>query len=547
MAATEGPTDDQLRALVKAWMEEGGSKTKTAKRLGIGRTTVVDWLRLAESRLGISLRRMADGRIREVEYEARPLPAIGEVSRYVLTSIQNNTHIHPAWTALKLYAEHLGAEFIVGTFTYNKAAFGPKAVKRGAEVDKSELPWYAPEAEPFIRDAKIEIAPSLIWCGYSNILPTAKRPLLGFETHNGRKSNIVPHVKQEMESVASMPDEATKFNFTTGTITQRNYIQKKEGIMAEAAHAYGGVLVEVDDTGAWWVRHLTIDEDGRVFDVGPRSSTPLSIDSSGTIRHAIVEGIVWGDVHEAEMEPGVRRLAWGRGGMLDALRPRKQIAHDIFSMRSRGHHDMKDPHVQFGKYARGEDSVEAEVASCAAWLTEAHRDWCETIVVPSNHDRHLDRWLKEEDPRKGDLPNWRYHTELQLAVLRSLEAGANRFNVLEHALREKGAPAPVRFLAEDESFVLCKEVNGGIEVGLHGDRGVSGAKGSTQGLMKLGRPVIKGHDHTATRRGSVTSVGACAKRFPYMAGPGASSVTHAVVFENGAHQLITMWKEKWRA
>jgi hypothetical protein len=344
-----------------------------------------------------------------------------------------------------------------------------------------------------------------------------------------------------------MPGEATKFNFTTGTITQRNYIQKKEGIMAEAEHAYGGVLVEVDDTGAWWVRHVTIDDNGQVYDVGPRGSSPVRVAAGEVLHDAKVEGVVWGDAHEREMEPWVRRLAWGRGGMLNTLRPRKQVCHDIFSMGSRGHHDMKDPHVLFGKFARKEDSVEAEVADCAEWLNEAHRDWCETIVVPSNHDRHLDRWLKEEDPRKGDLSNWRYHTQLQLAVLTALEAGSNHFNVLEHALREKGIPESVRFLAEDESEVLCKDINGGIETGLHGDRGVSGAKGTTQGLMRLGRPVIKAHDHTATRRGTVFSVGACSLRFPYMKGPSAHSVTHAVVFENAAVQLITMWKDKWRA
>lgn len=544
---TEPRTDEQLRSAVKAWVDNGGSKTKAAESLGIPRVTFTDWLREAETRFGLKLGRMAKGTVTEADYEVRPLPAPGEVKRYVLTSIQNNTHLHPAWGALKFYADHLGAEFFVGTLTYQKAAFGPKAVKRGtSKAGDFDSLWYAPEALAFANDKKVELAPGLVWCGYANILPTAKRPLNGFETHNGRKSNIIPHVKQELESVASMPDEGTKFNLTTGTITQRNYIQKKEGQMAEASHAYGGVLVEVDDSGAWWVRHLTIGADGAIYDVGPAPSVPLRI-TEGRIEAAEVEGIVWGDIHTAEMEPWVRRLAWGGGGMLDALRPNYQVAHDIFSMRSRGHHDVKDPHVQFGKYARGEDKVEDEVAECAAWLAEAFRPWCKTVVVPSNHDRHLDRWLKEADPREGDLPNWRYHTELQLAVLRSLEAGANHFNVLEHALRAKGIPEGIRFLVEDESFVLCRDVNGGIEAGLHGDRGVSGAKGTTAGLAKLGRPVIKAHDHTAAKRGTVTSVGACSKRFPYMHGPSAHSITHAVVYPNGATQLLTMWKDKWRA
>ncbi len=545
---TEALSDEVLREAVKAWVEAGGSKTRAAAALGIPRVTMVDRLRMAENRLGIVLGKMADGHVHEVDYQVRPLPPEGSVARYVLTSVQNNTHLHPAWANLKAYADHIGAEFMVGTFTYQKAKFGPKSVKRGSlKGDEFETLWYAPEVEPFFVDAKVEVAPGLVWCGYMNILPTAARPLSGLATHNGRKSNIFPHVKQAMESVPSMPGEATKFNFTTGTLTQRNYIQKKEGQKAEALHSYGGILVEVDAAGDWWVRPLSLDGNGHLYDVGTDGSGPVRVVEGAVLTDAKVEAIVWGDIHEAEMDPTVRKLAWGRGGMLNTLRPRVQVGHDIFSMRSRGHHDLKDPHVLFGKYARGEDKVEDEVGSCAAWLIEAHRDWCTTVVVPSNHDRHLERWLKEEDPRKGDLANWRYHTELQLAYLLALESKANRFNVLEHALRAKGAPAATVFLAEDSSYVLCRDIDGGIEVALHGDLGANGARGSTQGLTHLGRPVIKGHDHTATKRDNVWSVGACSLRFPYMKGPSAHSVTHAVVFENAKVQLITMWNGKWRA
>jgi len=545
---TEQLTDDALRAAVKAWVDAGGRKSRAAAALGVPRTTLIGWLREAENRLGIVLGKMADGHVHEVEYERMPLPAEGEVARYVLTSVQNNTHLHPAWLNLKAYADHLGAKFLVGTFTYDKDRFGPKSVKRGrTKKEDFESLWYAPEAEPFFTDKKIELAPALMWCGYINIIPTARRPLSGLETHNGRKSNIFPHVKMAMESVPSMPGEGTKFNFTTGTITQRNYIQKKTGQLAEEQHSYGGMLVEVDSKGAWWVRPLIIDANGHIYDVGPSGSPPVRVVEGVVLEDAKVEAIVWADAHEAEMEDWVRKLAWGRGGMLNTLRPRVQIVHDILSMRSRGHHDMKDPHVLFGKFARKEDRVEGEVESCARWLGESHREWCSTVVVPSNHDRHLERWLKEEDPRKGDLPNWRYHTELQLAYLRALEGQANTFNVLEHALRAKGIPEGVRFLAEDESYVLCRDIDGGIECGLHGDRGVSGARGSTQSLTRLGRSVIKGHDHTATVRDRVYSVGACSLRFPYMRGPGAHSITHAVVFENAKVQLITMWDGKWRA
>ena len=39
-------------------------------------------------------------------------------------------------------------------------------------------------------------------------------------------------------------DEATKFNYSTGTVTQRNYIAKKEGLKAEFHHQYGALIVD---------------------------------------------------------------------------------------------------------------------------------------------------------------------------------------------------------------------------------------------------------------------------------------------------------------
>jgi hypothetical protein len=83
---------------------------------------------------------------------------------------------------------------------------------------------------PFLKDHAIQLAPGLIWCGEMNILPTATNPLSRLEDYNGRASNIIPHAVHALESIASLPDEATKFNYATGAITLRNYIQKRAGI-----------------------------------------------------------------------------------------------------------------------------------------------------------------------------------------------------------------------------------------------------------------------------------------------------------------------------
>lgn len=549
-------TTEELEHTVKVYRDWGSNKMKAAKALGITRQGLQDRLKDAVTRIGFEDKPLVDGRIGEVEPAVRPLPAPGKVAHYIGTSLQNNTHLHPAWNNLLVYRDWLAAlgpaELMVGTFSYDLASYGKKAVKRGAEQhDKDEGLWYAPEAEPYFMDGPVELAPALRWCGQMNILPTAVHPLSGLDTYNGRRSNIVPHVKQALESIPSMPDEGTKLNLSTGTIGQRNYIQKNAGIKAEQAHHYGAVLVQVNSAGDWWVRHLRIDEAGAIYDIAPRGlgAAVRIADGVVTVLDSGVEAIVWGDAHTAEMEAWVRELAWGPGGMLDELEPRQQIVHDIFSMRSRGHHEMKDFHSLYRKMVAGVDSVEAEVLSCAEWLRYAARPEVDTIVIPSNHDRHLSRWLNDEDPRK-DLINARYHAKLQVRVLERMDARDASFNVLAYALGMAGLLERVRFLEEDESLVICKggaAEPGGIECGLHGDRGPGGARGTTRNLARLSRAVIKGHDHTATIRDNVYSVGACSLEFPYMRGPSSHSVTHCVVFENGARQLVTMWKGKWRA
>lgn len=559
-------SDDELRQDVQAYLDSGGNKSEAARRRGLHRKTYLDRLASAQKRLKVKLGKVVDGKVDYARAEKRALPVKGGVARYILSSCQNNTHPHnDGLRNILAYGAWLGAlpkssfEFILGSFSYAVDAYGAKSVKRGTfdEGKAGEELWYDPALVPYIKDHAIALAPGLIWCGEMNILPTATNPLSRLEDYNGRNSNIIPHAVHAMESIASLPDEATKFNFATGGITLRNYIQKRAGILAERKHTYGALLVEVDSEGNWYVRQLTVGEDGAVYDIGPsgyrgvkvKNGKVQALRNNGGSGWGFADSIMWGDIHASEMDLDVRELAFGEGGMLDQLRPARQFWHDLYSMRSRGHHEMKNFHRMFVKWADNEDSVEDEIQITADFAHEAHRDWCETIVVRSNHDRHLDRWLNEARPER-DPRNAEYFHRLQSKMLAELRAGNRDFNICEWALRgagKHGIPEAIRFLAEDESYVICKDHDGGVECGLHGDLGVNGSRGSTRGLRRLARRVNKDHDHTAAINGPVWSGGACARRFPYMKGPHTHSVSHIVTFENSARQIITFWADKFRA
>lgn len=561
--STPAVPKEELQKDVDAYMAAGGNKSEAARTRGLPRNSYRDRLVMAERVLGVRLGKVVDGQVDYTQAIKRPLPKGKAVARYILSSCQNNTHPHRAGLRnILAYGEFLKKrkgdtfELILGSFSYAIDAYGAKAVKRGAYRAQGDL-WYDPELVPYIKDESIQLAPGLIWCGEQNILPTAKNPLLGMDDYNGRNSNIVPHAKHAMESVASLADEATKFNYTTGCITLRNYIRKRAGIIAERKHSYGGLLVEVDSAGNWFVRQLQIGEEGEIFDIGPSGYAGVCV-CHGVVdavkakdvlaNESFVEAISWGDIHAAEMDLSVRLLGWGEGGMVDQLAPSKQFMHDIFSMRARGHHEIRNFHRTYEKFATGEGSVEGEMEVTADFMRESYRPWSQTIVVRSNHDRHLDRWLNEANPALDPL-NAKYFNKLQFEVLSAIDAGDRDFNILEWALRhsESGIPDAVRFLGEDESYIICKDEAGGVECGLHGDLGPNGSRGSTQTLKRLGRRVNKAHDHTATWRDGVLSAGACSLSFPYMKGPHAHSVSHVVTFRNSARQIITMWQGKFRA
>lgn len=535
-----GRDDAKTARVLEIYAETGGNVSETARRVGLSRQTVLHHIR----KTGIT-KPMSGGQVHESAMERRDLPGSG-VRRYILTSAQNNTRVNArCLSALRALADYYEAEILCSSFTYNQNAYGELAVKRGTAGPAQRRLWYDPEIEPLLdaSDRDIELAPGLVWCGRMNTLPTAVNPLSGFETYTGRRSGIFPHTRQAMQSVASVKTDPAKFNYTTGTVTQRNYIQKRAGLRAEFHHIYGGLLVEVDSQGRWFVRQLNMDRQGRIYDLDVMAQDGEVWDVSDES----CEAINWGDVHLCDVDPTVRQIAWGRGGMLDVLRPRHQFMHDLVDL-PRNHWDMRDPHKMFEQFCEGREGMEQACREIAEFLSgEAHREWCRTVVVNSNHDNMLDRWLREADYRR-DPVNAIFFLRAQLAKYQAIERGDDGFLSVETAMRQLGVPNHVRFLREDESYIICPDSRGGIECGQHGHLGPGGSRGSVSNYARMGRRANRGHDHGAAIFEGIFTAGTCSRReLGWNAGPDNWSHSHIVTYRNGKRAIITMWEGGWRA
>lgn len=528
-------------SIYEAYLRHAGNISATARELDVSRSTV----RRHARQLDIYDKTISEGRLQAQATRRLKVPREGEIKRYILTSAQNNTKVNEqAWTSLMALRDHYQAELFCATFSYNLNAYGKLATKRGhAPSGGGDDLWFDARLMPFIDagdDVNIELAPGLLWCGRANILPTAVRPLSGFETYGGRQSCIFPHAKVAMTSVPSGKFEATKLCYTTGTITQQNYIQKKAGLKAEAHHAYGAMVVEVDSKGRWWARQLQADRQGRIYDLD------ILADGETVTTGNPLRAVTWGDIHEAQMDPIARDLAWAKGGMLDTLRPNYQFMHDLVDFQSRRHHDRKNPHKLYQLFVDGVDSVEQELADAANFLTLAHRDWCKTVVVNSNHDNDFGRWLREADYREDPL-NAEFFLEAQWMMYKSIRLGTDH-HPIEWALRRANCPDDVQFLSEDESFVICKRYNGGIECGMHGHLGPNGSRASPLGLSKLGRAATTAHTHTACIIDDLYVAGITGElNQGYNDGPSSWSQSHVLTYQNARRAIVTLWDGKWRA
>lgn len=529
--------------ILAAWEKHGGNVSAMSRELGLERSTIRHHLR----RLGIS-KPLAKGKVKAMKEVSHKPPQTG-VRRFLLTSAQNNTHVHAEfWKNLLAFAAYVGADIRVSTFTYNKQAYGARSVKKGtADSKKVEEPWFASEVVPYLSDVREELAPGLVFCGETNILPTAVRPLSGFETYTGRRSGIFPHAKIAMQSVAAHKGEPAKFNYTTGCVTLRNYLQMKAGLKAEFHHCYGALLVEVTSEGRWYVRQINADSTGAFYDLDRHVK-----DGKVTTGHR-VEAITWGDVHASRIDKGVALLAWGSDGMLDTLRPKFQFMHDLFDGESVNRHDRGNFHTAFKKRMTGKDDVQSELHGAARLLNDAQRDWCETVIVASNHDDFLRRWLVEVDYRH-DIQNARFHLEAQLAFVKAVEERQPAPNFLEFGLKwvneqnwvdQKFDLSKVRFLRIDESFRVCR---GQIECGMHGHLGPDGVKGSPMALSKVGRRANTGHTHSAGIFDGLYVAGTSSVLdHGYNVGPSSWSHSHVVTYPNGKRAIVTMWGGGWRA
>lgn len=490
-----------------------GSLSQASKLTGIPRSTI--WSRIKKLNL---TKPLVSGSVDPLTHESR---LDGKSRVYFLTSAQNNTVVHPQlWANMLVYAEEKSAEIHVSRYSYNQNGFyRPK---------EFEGLWYDSVIAPYASDSRLEIGTGLMWCGEMNTLPTASRPLSGFETYTGTNSAIFPHAKIAMQSIPTAKYSPPKFNYTTGTVTLRNYIQKRAGFVAEHHHCYGFLIVEVAANGSWKVRQVNATDDGNFQDLD------VVVKNGQLTKGNRVASITWGDIHCGSFGKETFDTFWGTGGLIDQLKPKYQVIHDLFDGRSVNHHDYKNCHNLFKANRSLANDVEQEVIDCAVLLNNIRRNFCQTVIVDSNHDNRLERWLREGDYRK-DHYNALYFLKLQYAKYSAIEEEDEDFNLFEYAINQASEDTGSdTFLYTDASFKIA-----GIEHGMHGHLGPNGSRGTYRALSKVAEKANIAHSHSAQIVDGLYVAGVCQLDHGYNKGPSSWSISHIITYPNGKRTIVT--------
>ncbi|MBI5153373.1 MAG: IS1 family transposase [Parcubacteria group bacterium] len=443
---------------------------------------------------------------------------------YIFTAAQNATPIHkPFWANLLQLKKYRKADLEVLPGRYKN----PTSQWTQGNDDHE---WWADEVKDYLFSARRKITERLVVLGDLKIEWASNNPLLGMDAFTKNMCGVVGHGKRELNSIATPQHKHSKIMVTTGACTIPNYTDTKRGKLGEFNHCLGAIIIEVDE-GAFYIREINADAHGNFIDLD------MEFTPEGVLPAKRALSLTMGDTHHRFMSPHVTEATFtGKANMLEVLKPRYLFWHDLLDFHSRNHHHHDDWFTKFAKWKEGRENVRAEVEEALDFVAKMTSCSTKSIIVSSNHDRAMLRWLKEGN-FKDDLVNAEFYLDLTKMVMRTArmtEKGAEYDDPFILYGKKYLSKKNVRFLRQNESFVLA-----GVEHGFHGDLGPNNARGTTRNLSKIGAKVTKGHSHTAQIVGGCYSTGSSTGPLEYeKGGPSSHSNAHVVEYANGKRSLL---------
>lgn len=337
-------------------------------------------------------------------------------------------------------------------------------------------------------------------------------------------SIIVASPKVFLKYIPNMHYDIPPALMTTGAITVNDYdndryMSKRTSTLAENDHAYGAVIVEVENENIFHFRHVQASVEGLLTDLGVAYFPDGSI--SKTKNTVMVVGDSHIGYHDEELHEKVMELA----SVTDV---KTAVLHDIFHGSSISHHDWNKAITRAQRAQEGRLGLEKECIAVKNYLQDIQNRGIDVVIPNANHNSHLKRYL--EDGRYVNDPiNHKF--SLQLAV-----PAIDGVNPLQYAIESLLGfkKDNVQWLKTD---ISCKYY--GVEISLHGDLGACGSKGRLPVFSTSIGNCVTAHSHSAAIIHQAYSVGTVGEMdMGYNKGLSNWTRTCCLIYSNGTKQLV---------
>lgn len=428
------------------------------------------------------------------------------MKRYIISSITPNAEINTNFfNSIKNYAHRNRAEIILMPTDLSKFS--------QEDLDKNE----------YILLGDLKLNNNLI----ASIMPIKHSqvdPITGLERigHNN-KSYIYSSPKQRLKSIPNPSENLPRVLMTPGSVSRTVSAGTKAAIISNIDHVNGALIVEIENSSIYHYRQVQADRHGSFIDLGTQYN------SDGSIKKVELEALIPGDYHCGFTDPVVKNVIIN---IIKKYNPKYLVLHDFFDGISINHH--MDGKILTKARMGDLNDLTSELLFAANELKQLSNIARKVVVVKSNHDDFIDRWINEG--------KYVYDARNHIIGLELALAKANGRDPLEYGLTKYQKYDNVKFLELDESFKISKK---DIEVGAHGHKGANGSRGSTSGLEKCYGNIVYGHSHTPEILRGVWVVGTSTHlKLGYNEGPSSWMQSMCLVYPNGARQLINVIKNK---
>lgn len=446
----------------------------------------------------------------------------------VITAAQNNTSVDEGfYRALETYVDERDAAFVAIPIKY-------KTVNASDDL-------FADSYDERLDDYLVEN--TLTWERYNvkvyagiKIQATAENPLSGLDPLSKGYSVIVGHAQVQLKMLPNLNKRIADIITSTGAITTKNYSKTKLGEKARFNHSLSAVVLEFDDD-YYHIRHLNYDPVTESF-----CDLNKQYFASGEIDTTEVEALVTGDEHILFRDEVVEKLTYSnKDSLVNVLRPRYIVRHDVLDSYSISHHHRKNVFTTFAKFKSGFNDIGQELNEAIGYINSTTPEWSKSLIVQSNHNEHLLRWLNEVDIKTEPWNALIYHYLMYNMLLQT--------DMSHSGTRH---PDPFKLIADDwlASNVEFVDRQGfeilGIEIGNHGDYGVNGARGSAKSFARMPNKTITGHSHSPAIEKGAYVVGTSSRlSLEYNKGASTWHHAHCIIHKNGKRQLVFLTPDGW--